>query len=93
MTDIKFVLFFTFFVGFVIYITGPSGHSILVSEGLTMITPAESLNPISSFFTFFTMMLVSSPAQGPAVTVFTLVFVPYLIVMGYLGLKWLRGTG
>lgn len=91
--DLEFVLFFTFFVVFVVYVSGLAEVSILDSQGFETFTPEEALNPLTSFFVFFSMLFVTSPVQGVSVIVFSIFILPYTIAIIYLALKWLRGTG
>lgn len=89
--DLGFIIFYSAFVLFIFYVGGLAGYSIISSsEDLSSISLTDfSLNPISAFQTFLTLMFVKSEYL-----VFgTLLFVPYTIAIIYLGLKWLRGTG
>ncbi len=96
--DIEFIIFYTAFILFVVYMGGISGYSIIqagdfdiCSETITQdcINLEFSLNPVTAFSTFAILLSINSTYQ----VLFTLIFVPYAIALIWIFFKWLRGTG
>lgn len=89
LQDFEFILFFTIFVSFVVYVSGLAGYSIVSSSLENYQISDFSLNPLTAFAVFLGLMFTNSTYAVLGI----LLFVPYGLTMTYLGLKWLRGTG
>jgi len=90
-SDIEVVLFYTFFILFVIYVSGLAGYNILINaEAIGTYELTEySLDPFQAFGNFFTLFFIDT-----GYTVLGLIlFAPYSIILIFVALRWLRGQG
>lgn len=88
VSKIGFIIFYTAFLVFVVYISGQAGATILgnVPEFSAMPDP----NILDVFVTlqwFFALLLVSTEYQ----ILFTLVLTPMIVAMGWTILEFIRG--
>lgn len=90
MRKLEFLLFYTTFLMFVIYISGLAGQTILSgTEGFDNLknAPLDATNIFSTFSYFTALLSISTEYQ----MLFVVVIFPFLVGLIWLIVEWIRG--